>query len=430
MRLQIESVHIREIHSGVKTHAADHVLHIGLKELEKLLLQDGRIRAVTLNLVRPADPVRMVNVVDIIQPRCKLDPEGQDFPGWLGKLKLAGQGRTRSLTGIGVVLSNQYSKRPYASMFDMFGVGGKISQYGSLRHIHIDPAPAEGVEEREFESAVKLAGLKTAVYLARNAEGHPVDQTEVYDLDLPSVAQRGKSDLPRVAYYYQLHTPQHDYKGKPDPILYGSQVNDMFPTIMHPNEILDGALINPHTMRCQDTYSIQNHAVIKDLYKRHGKDLIFAGVVVGVASLDPTQRQRMVTMASNLVANILGADGVVMTKAYGGMPHVDLAETAEGCEKLGVKTTLFVMLWHTVGSISDQIYFNPESLNAIINVGQICERYHLPRAEKILGGTPETRLPNPDFVQKAGDPLVDMECFLVAGVVDMLGGSRTIGVEY
>jgi hypothetical protein len=270
----------------------------------------------------------------------------------------------------------------------------------------------------------------TAVHLARGAEGHPVDHTEVYDLDLPGIVHPGGSNLPKVAYYYQLHTPQHDYQGKPDPILYGSEVNDMFPTIMHPNEILDGALVNPHTMRCQDTYSIQNHAVIKELYRRHGKDLNFVGVVVGVASLEPTQRQRMVMMASHLVANVLGAEGVVMTKSYGGMPHVDLAETAEACEKLGVRTTLFVMLWHTVGSISDQIYFNPESLNAVINVGQICERYTLPRAEKILGGTPETRLPNPDVVQRAGDETVEMECFLVAGVVDMLGGSRTIGVEY
>jgi len=345
-------------------------------------------------------------------------------------LKLAGQGRTRALTGIGVVLSNQVSRRPYASMVDMFGVGGKISSYGGLRHVHLDPLPAEGAEERDFEAAVKLAGLKTSVYLARGAEGHPVDHTEVYDLDNPGVAQGGNSHLPRVAYYYQLHTPQHDYQGKPDPVLYGSAVNDMFPTLLHPNEILDGALINPHTMRCQDTYSIQNHAVIKELYRRHGKDLNFVGVVIGVASLEPSQRQRMILMASNLVANVLGADGVVMTKAYGGMPHVDLAETAEACEKLGVKTTLFVMLWHTVGSIADQIYFNLESLNAVINVGQICERYCLPKGDRILGGTSETRLPNPDFVQRAGDPLVDMECFLVAGVVDMLGGSKTIGVEY
>jgi sarcosine reductase len=430
MRLQIESMDVSEVHSGTKTKVVDRVLHIDLKELERLILQDEHIRSVALNLVRPGDPVRMVNVVDIIQPRCKLDPENQDFPGWLGKLSLAGQGRTRALQGIGVVLSNRVSRRPYASMFDMFGVGGKISAYGSMRHLHIDPVPAEGTGERDFDSAVKLAGLKAAVYLAQSGEGHPVDRTEVYDLDLPGTVQRGKSSLPRVAYYYQLHTPQHDYKGTPDPILYGSEVNGMFPTIMHPNEILDGALVNPHTMRCQDTYSIQNHAVIRELYNRHGKDLIFVGVVVGVASLEPTQRQRMVMMASHLVANVLGAEGVIMTKAYGGMPHVDLAETAEACEKRGVKTTLFVMLWHTVGSISDQIYFNPASLNAVINVGQICERYTLPRAEKILGGTPETRLPNPDVVQRAGDETVEMECFLVAGVVDMLGGSRTIGVEY
>ena len=70
-----------------------------------------------------------------------------------------------------------------------------MSRYGKMKHICIAPTISDGTEERDFEDAVKIAGLKTAVYLARGAEGHPVDDVEVYDLDIPSL--NGKSNLPR-----------------------------------------------------------------------------------------------------------------------------------------------------------------------------------------------------------------------------------------
>jgi hypothetical protein len=430
MKLEVESIDIRDIQEGPKTRISQGVLYVNRREMEEILRRDPRMKSVETNIVYPGDRTRLVNIVDIIQPRCKTASEDEDFPGWVGKLKTPGQGKTRSLRGMSIVLSNRFSKRPYASVLDMFGLGAELSRYGAMKHISLDPIPAENIDERDFESAVKLAGLRTAVYVARAAEGHPVDHTDIYELDSSFRANGKSSNLPRVAYYCQLHTPQHDYQGKPDPILYGTDINSMLPTILHPNEILDGAVVNPQTMRCMDTYSIQNHAVIEELYRRHGKDLIFAGVVAGVASIEPVQRQRMAMMAANLISDVLGADGVVLTKVFGGMPHTDLALTAEECEKRGVKTTVFVMLWHSIGSVSDQIYFNSDALDAIINVGQICERFILPQPERILGGTPETLISNPDFIQRAGDKALDIEAFLLAGVIDMLGGTNTIGAEY
>jgi glycine reductase len=299
-----------------------------------------------------------------------------------------------------------------------------------MKNICIDPISSENIDERDFESAVKLAGFKTSVYLARAAEGHPVDETELYELDIPGVLHEGTSKLPIVVYYYQLHSPQHNYQGTPDPILYGTDVDILLPTLIHPNEILDGAVVSPQTMRCIDTYSIQNHAVIKELYRRHGKELLFGGVVLGTASLEPVQRQRMAMMAANLISNVLGADGAILTKVFGGMPHADLALTAEACENLGVKTTIFIMLWHSIGSIADEVYFNSDSLDAIINVGQICERFILLKADRILGGHSDTRISNPDFVQKADDQSIDIEAFLLAGVIGMLGDTNTMAAEY
>ena len=430
MKLQIESIDIKGIEFGSTTHISDHVLYIDPQELEEIILKDDRIKSVEITIVNPGDKVRIVNVVDIIQPRCKIDRANEDFPGWLGKLTLAGQGHTRSLRGISVVLSNRYSKRPYAALIDMFGIGGEMSLYGRMTNLSIDPIPSENTGERDFESTVKLAGLKTAVYLAKAAEGFPFDHSETYELEIPNLPSGKKRNLPRVAHYYQLYSPQHDYQGIPDPILYGTQITNLLPTILHPNEVLDGAILSPHTIRKTDTYTIQNHPMIKELYRRHGKELIFTGVVVGVSSLDPIQRQRMAMMAANLISNVLGANGVILTKVHGGIPQVDIGLVAQACEEMGVKTTLFAQLWSSIGSLSDYTLYGSDSLNAVINIGQTMERIRLAKADMILGGTSETSIYNPDFTQKAGDELIEIEGFLLAGVYDMLGSSKIVAVEY
>ena len=77
-----------------------------------------------------------------------------------------------------------------------------------------------------------------------------------------------------MVYYYQLYSPQHDHRGVSDDCFYGADVRELMPTIIHPNEVLDGGVVGAHTVRAIDTYTIQNHGVIKELYRRNGKDLI------------------------------------------------------------------------------------------------------------------------------------------------------------
>ena len=430
MRLEIQSIHIHDVQPGSKTYAKNRVLYVNLKELEEILLKDGRIKSVDIHLVYPDDKVRIVNLMDLVQPRCKIDKVEADFPGFIGRLQLAGEGRTRSLRGVGVVVSNPLTNRKYSALLDMSGVAAEISRYAKMRHLHIAPMRSEGIEERDFEDAVKLAGLKAAVYLARGAEGHPVDETEVYELDIPNLDRESK--LPRVAYFYQLYSPQHDHIGISDPCFYGTDVRNLTPTIIHPNEVLDGGVVGAHTIRALDTYTIQNHAVIKELYGRHGRDLIFAGVVCGVANMEPVPRKRQAVMASSLVKNVLGADGVILTKIHGGLPHVDLALVAEECEKLGVKTAIFIQPLISYGTLADTLLFNAEAVNLIVTVGATMERIKIPLdAERFLGGTTDTKIYCPDpIVQHAGDPMIDVEQFLIAGVHDHLGGANIVVKEY
>lgn len=430
MRLEIESIDIKDIQSGSKTYGKGGVLYINLKELEELILRDPRIKSVEVNLVYPGDKVRILNILDVIQPRCKIDKTDADFPGFIGKMQTAGSGRTRSLRGVAVLVLNPCSNRKENALLDMAGPIAEMSPYGKMKNVSIAPIIANGTEERDFENAVKLAGLKTSIYLARGAEGNPVNEVEVYDLDIPNLDH--KSNLPRVACYYQHYSPQFDYLAISDPCFYGTDVTHMMPTIIHPNEVLDGGVVGWLAIKALDTYSIQNHGVIKELYRHHGKDLIFAGVVFAVANMEPDARVRSACMSANLLKNVLGADGVILVKIIGGMPHIDLSITGEECEKLGVKTAIFTQPLTPFGTLADTILFNAESLDLIITSTATFERTKIPwKAEKFLGGNAKTKVFCPDPIdQYAGDPVIDIEEYLLPGVLDCTGNSKVIIKEY
>jgi len=430
VRLQIESIDIQDVRAGSTSAVKDRVLCVNFDELKELICGDSRIRSVDLDVVHPGDRVRVLNLMDVVQPRCKIGQFETDFPGFAGKLQIAGSGQTLSLRGVAVLVSNPHTKRKYSALLDMAGLGAELSKYAKMTNVHVSPHPADGIEERDFEDAVKLAGFKTAVHLARVARGQPADEVEVYDLSIPDI-ERG-SDLPRIAYYYQVYSPQHDHLGISDPCFYGTDVRDLNPTIIHPNEVLDGGIVGHHTIRSLDTYTIQNHGVIKELYGRHGKDLLLAGVVVGAANMDPVARKRKAIMAANLIKNVLGADGVIITKIHGGMPHVDMALVGEECERLGVRTAVFTQPVISSGTLADTLLFNSKALDLIITVGSTLERVDLPlAADRFLGGTARTKvfLADPGE-QHADDPVIDQEEMLIAGVHDHLGGAKIIVKEY
>jgi hypothetical protein len=172
--------------------------------------------------------------------------------------------------------------------------------------------------------------------------------------------------------------------------------------------------------------------VIKELFRHHGKDLIFTGVVCATANVEPVPRVRSACIAANLLKNVLGADGVVLMKILGGMPHIDLAITGEECEKLGVKTAIFTQPLTSSGTLADTILFNAPSLDLIITSSATFERTIIDwKAEQFLGGTAKTRIFCPDPVtQYAGDPVIDVEEYLLPGVLDCTGNTKVIVKEY
>jgi glycine reductase len=266
----------------------------------------------------------------------------------------------------------------------MSGPAALLSPFARTHNVVISAWAAPGAGRPDYLAAIRQAGLRAAAFLARAAHGVAPDHVDVFDLPAPTRVPPEHAHLPRVVYVFQIHSHQRP-TGLDEGILYGDPVRRMLPTIVHPNEVLDGAVLRGFMGRSVTTWATQNHPVIRSLYAQHGRTLWFAGVVVTVAQATEPERVRSAFQAAGLVAHALGADGAVFTKIGGGAPHVDMAQAASECERLGVKTTILVEDMSTDGSAEGMLLFDFPSVDAMVNVGSSHEPLTLPAMDRVVG---------------------------------------------
>ena len=384
MRLELRWSDVDELVAASATRLVGKRLELDLDGLRALLSADPRLTRIRLDLVHPGERCRIGRVFDVIAPRAKLDG-GEDFPGVLGGVARAGHGRTLALAGVAVVATDQQTASVGTlAVIDMAGPNAALSAFGTTHNFVISAWPAPGIERSAYLAAVRLAALKTAVCLARTAREAEPDRVEVFALPPSPRVPPDLSHLPRVAYVFQIHSHQRP-TGLDEGILYGDPVRRMLPTIVHPNEVLDGAVLRGFMGRSVTTWATQNHPMIRALYAQHGRTLWFAGVVVTVAQATEPERVRSAFLAAGLVAYALGADGAVFTKIGGGAPHVDMAQAAAQCEALGVKTTAVVEDMSTDGSAEGMLLFDFPGVDALVNVGSSQEPLTLPAMDRVVG---------------------------------------------
>ena len=383
MRLELRWSEVRELLAGSATRLVGPRLEVDLDALRAQLAADARLGEIRLDLVHPGERCRIGRVFDVVAPRARLD--GEDFPGVLGAVARAGDGRTLALAGVSVVTTDQQMDSiGTLAVIDMAGPTAAMSPFGATHNLVISAWASPGTGRSEYLAAIRLAALKAAVHLARAAREAEPDRVEVFALPPSPRVPAELVHLPRVAYVFQIHSHQRP-TGLDEGILYGDPVRRMLPTIVHPNEVLDGAVLRGFMGRSVTTWATQNHPVIRSLYAQHGRTLWFAGVVVTVAQATEPERVRSAFQAAGLVAHALGADGAVFTKIGGGAPHVDMAQAASQCEALGVKTTVLVEDMSTDGSAEGMLLFDLPGVDAMVNVGSSHEPLTLPAMDRVVG---------------------------------------------
>jgi glycine reductase len=428
VELGLEIFNIRDVRFAERTSLDGGVLSINRSELQALLQDDKRLSRVDIELAHPGDSCRILQVVDVIEPRAKTAGSGDDFAGTLTGQGNVGEGSTRVLRGAAVVMTtgSAFRKDPIGGLVDMTGPAAEIGIYGRTHNIVLLPQPAAGVTLPDYVKALKCAGLRTAVYLARSAEGQKPNETESYNLPSLPAMSNGPGRLPNVAYIFALLSTKHEPIAG-EQVLYGGNIDRTLPVVIHPNEVLDGAVISPFRATGFETYVIQNHPMILELYRRHGKDLCFTGVVLTTAPDSEYEYERATTIAANTAKRILGADGVVLNKTGMGAEEIVPARTAEKCEQLGVKTA-YAMFLHGAdqsdSGLGADTLFNMPAVDAIVNMGTTYMKHKLPAVEKVIGGV-ETL---PGGVALDGD--IEVAVAAIKGALSQLGYSRIMAVRH
>jgi glycine reductase complex component B subunit alpha and beta len=433
MRLELNILKIGRIQFGDRTGVSAGVLTVSRSELQRLLLEDPRFREVEIELTHPGEKCRILKVLDVIEPRAKTSPGNEDYPGVVGPQAPAGTGTTCVLKGVAVVLSDFREKRevstssyPNGEIIDMSGPGAEAGTFGRTCNVVLLATPSQGVTTPDYMAALKVAGLKTSAYLARAGKGVTPDETQSFELPALTEGTMGPGQLPRIVYIFQVQTLQFEPIAG-EPVLYGRNVPDMVPTLIHPNEVLDGAVTSALPALNVQTYHVQNHPIIRELYKRHGKELTFAAVIITLAPNNVADIERVSNISANLAKYVVGAEGAVLTKTGGGAPELTMARTAQRCEQLGVKTAIAML--HMGADISDAKYgattiFSMPEVDAIVSMGIPFMELELPAVDRIIG--------RPDPLQD-GPPIQQgmvRSIRWIKGSQCQLGSSRLKAVRY
>src|SRR5437667_30258 len=115
-------------------------------------------------------------------------------------------------------------------------------------------------------------------------------------------------------------------------------------------EGFDGALVRWHRGFAGATYWEQNHAVLTQLCRRHGRDLNFLGCIL-FAAITPTQSDKeRVAGAVAKLARLLGAQAALCLGVNGSNYAIDMMLAIQKCEQAGIRTTL---IYNDVGEGTD-----------------------------------------------------------------------------
>ena len=340
MRLEIGNFYVKDIKFGDKLSFDDGVLTINKEKALDFIREDERITEADLYIAKPGDKIRMCPVKEALEPRVRLDGRGL-FPGYTSELAKAGDGVLHALKNCSVLVVGKHWGGFQDGLIDMSGEGQKYTYFGYLNNIVLVADTNEDFEKHEQQKkndALRRAGHKLAEFIGQCVKELTPEDTEVYDLEAMIKRSPEIEKLPSVVYVMQPQS-QMENLGYND-LAYGWDMNRMLPTVMHPNEVLDGAIVSGSFMPVSSkwsTYDFQNTPNIKALYREHGKTINFLGVIMSNLNVALDQKERAALYVAQ-IAKTLGADGAVVAEEGYGNPDADFVGCLVALEDAGVKT--------------------------------------------------------------------------------------------
>lgn len=382
MKLELQKVAVESIAFGNETKVVDGQLNIDKEALIAELKGISGVQNIDIDIALPGEKTRIIPVKDVIEPRVKVEGDGSGFPGVTTDVSQMGDGVVKCLDEVAIITIGDIVGFQ-EGVIDMWGEGAKWTPFSKTKNIVVDIKPVPGLNPHEYEEVCRMVGLTAAALIGEAARDAQVSDSEVYELGNNAEETVKYPDLPKVVYVEMLISQGLLHDG----YIYGVKSSDTLPTFLHPNEELDNAVISGNCVAACDkitTYQHQHNAVIKELYKLHGKEINFLGVVLA---------PEMTTMDGKLVVadytaklcNQLGANGVIISEEGYGNPDSDLVMICSRCEKFGITTTLITDECSGWDGTSQPLTDASEEAVAVISTGNVSHVVELEKADRVLG---------------------------------------------
>jgi sarcosine reductase len=273
-RLEVGQFPVRRVTFDTQTRYEDGTLHLDREALRQAIAEPHAMRDIDIQLAHPGESCRIVHILDAVSPMVKISGRSTVYPGFFGPALPAGSGVNHLLQGLAILVCATFPQptsgalSPHEALVDMSGPAAPYSGFSDTVNVVLVCQPAAEVTNAEFDAAMQRAKLKAAVYLARATADLTPPQRQVYAL------QTVDAGLPKVVFVDQLH--QQGLMAQT--FFYGKHTQGIEPTILHPNEMLDGALVNGNYRQPGRaiSYAHTHNYMVRELYRRHGREVNFS----------------------------------------------------------------------------------------------------------------------------------------------------------
>lgn len=387
MKLEIGNFQVKDVVFGDKTMYCDGILSINKEEALAFIKEDEHIIDLDIEIAKPGENTRIVPVKEAVEPRIRLDGRPV-FPGVTGDVEPSGSGKLHALKGCSILGVGMHRGSFGDGLIDMGGEGAKYTLFSELINICIVADTDEDFERNEQQKknrAIRWASHRLAEYLGNSVKDLEPENIETYELEPIIKRSEEINKLPSVVLVMQPQS-QMEELGYND-LVYGWDMNKFVPTFMHPNEVLDGALISGSFMPSSSkwaTYDFQNFPTIKELYKEHGKSINFLGVIMSNLNVSLEQKKRSAIFVAQM-AKSLGADGAIVTEEGYGNPDADYILCLAALEDVGVKTVGISNECTGRDGASQPLVTLDKKANALVSTGNVSQLIELPPADKVIG---------------------------------------------
>lgn len=418
----LNRIAIGDVQEGKESKIEGGVLYINTAELSALIMEDRFIKNCEIKLARPGESKRIVPIKDCLEPRAKMNPDLDVFPGCISDPNyIAGTCDTVVLDGACVITSGSLVNFQ-EGLVDMSGPGAEFCSFSKKQNIVLVMTPGDGISKHEHEQAVRLAGIRAARYLGALGRKVKADKVETYPVINPFAPDAELKGLPKVLYICQVIAQGLLH----DNYIYGLNAQGCLPVLLRPTEFFDGAIVSGNCAApCHkhSTFHYQNNPIIEDLLSEHGRTINFLGVVAAPVRTAFVEKERMGRQLLK-IGQMLGADGVIISEDGGGNPEADLMLATRLFEKSGIKVVLVTDEYAGSDGASPGLADVTPEADAVVTNGNGNQKVVLPPMAETIGvlGTVE-RITGGHAGGLLPDGSVKME---IAGI---MGSTNELGFE-